>query len=121
MTAAPATSIVREKQRGTLILLLNSPLRPWSIYAGKLIGSLGFVLLLLLTTGTALLTTSRSTLTALSTLSTRSGRSLGSDWTLHTCLATWTAWSGHTLWTGWPRHRWWQMIDDFGQFVDGIS
>ena len=41
--------IVREKQRGTLILLLNSPLRPWSIYAGKLIGSLGFVLLLLLT------------------------------------------------------------------------
>ena len=47
--AFPATSIVREKQRGTLILLLNSPLRPWSIYAGKLIGSLGFVLLLLLT------------------------------------------------------------------------
>jgi len=47
--AFPATSIVREKQRGTLILLLNSPLRPWSIYAGKLAGSLGFVLLLLLT------------------------------------------------------------------------
>jgi len=47
--AFPATSIVREKQRGTLILLLNSPLRPWSIYLGKLAGSLGFVLLLLLT------------------------------------------------------------------------
>lgn len=46
--AFPATSIVREKQRGTLILLLNSPLRPWSIYLGKLAGSLGFVLLLLL-------------------------------------------------------------------------
>lgn len=47
--AFPATSMVREKQRGTLVLLLNSPLRPWSIYFGKLIGSLGFVLLLLLT------------------------------------------------------------------------
>lgn len=47
--AFPATSIVHEKQRGTLVLLLNSPLRPWSIYFGKLIGSLGFVLLLLLT------------------------------------------------------------------------
>lgn len=47
--AFPATSIVREKQRGTLILLLNSPLRSWSIYFGKLIGSLGLVVLLLLT------------------------------------------------------------------------
>jgi ABC-type transport system involved in multi-copper enzyme maturation permease subunit len=47
--AFPATSIVREKRQGTLVLLLNSPLRPWSIYAGKLAGSLGFVLLLLLT------------------------------------------------------------------------
>jgi len=47
--AFPATSIVREKQRGTLVLLLNSLLTPCSIYVGKLAGSLGFVLLLLLT------------------------------------------------------------------------
>ena len=43
----PATSIVREQRSGTLALLLNSPLRPSSIYLGKLIGSLGFALLLL--------------------------------------------------------------------------
>lgn len=43
----PATSIVREKQQGTLALLLNSPLSSWSIAAGKLVGSLGFVLLLM--------------------------------------------------------------------------
>lgn len=43
----PATSIVRERQLGTLALLLNSPMNRYSIYAGKLIGSLGFVLLLL--------------------------------------------------------------------------
>jgi ABC-type transport system involved in multi-copper enzyme maturation permease subunit len=47
--AFPATSMVREKRQGTLALLLNSPLTPWSIYAGKLVGCLGFVLLLLIT------------------------------------------------------------------------
>lgn len=45
--AFPATSIVREKNRGTLALLFNSPMSAWSIYYGKLAGSLGFVLLLL--------------------------------------------------------------------------
>ena len=43
--AFPATTIVREKNRGTLALLLNSPLSPWAIYFGKLTGVLGFVLL----------------------------------------------------------------------------
>src|SRR5881394_1619048 len=45
--AFPATAIVREKIKGTLALLLNSPLRPWSIYLGKLGGSLGFTAVLL--------------------------------------------------------------------------
>ena len=44
----PATSIVHERMRGTLELLLNSPLRPVSIYFGKLLAVLAFVLLLLL-------------------------------------------------------------------------
>lgn len=48
--AFPATAIVREKVGGTLALLLNSPLSPWSIYLGKLGGALGFTLLLLLMT-----------------------------------------------------------------------
>ena len=43
----PATSIVREAQQRTLELLLNSPMRRWSIVIGKLIGVLGFILLLL--------------------------------------------------------------------------
>ncbi|MCH2123654.1 MAG: ABC transporter permease subunit [Pirellulaceae bacterium] len=43
----PATSIVREKNRGTLMLLLTSPMSPWAIYFGKLFGAMGFVLLLL--------------------------------------------------------------------------
>ena len=43
--AFPATTIVREKNRGTLALLLNSPLSPWSIYFGKLMGVLAFVML----------------------------------------------------------------------------
>ncbi len=43
----PATSIVRERIGGTLPLLLNSGLGPFSIVGGKLIGSVGFVLLLL--------------------------------------------------------------------------
>ncbi len=45
--AFPATSLVREKNQGTLALLLNSPLRPWSIYLGKLGGVLGFTAILL--------------------------------------------------------------------------
>ena len=44
--AFPATSMVREKRRGTLALLLNSPMKPWSIYGGKLVANLGFVVLL---------------------------------------------------------------------------
>ena len=43
----PATSIVREKNRGTLPLLLNTLLSRWSIYLGKLGGVLGFALVLL--------------------------------------------------------------------------
>ncbi|HUG92632.1 MAG TPA: ABC transporter permease, partial [Planctomycetaceae bacterium] len=42
----PAATIVREKNQGTLALLLNSPLSPLSIYFGKLVGTLGFTLLL---------------------------------------------------------------------------
>jgi ABC-type transport system involved in multi-copper enzyme maturation permease subunit len=48
--AFPATSLVREKIQGTLALLLNSPLRPWSIYVGKLGGVLGFAATLLVMT-----------------------------------------------------------------------
>ncbi len=44
----PATSIVREKNQGTLALLFNTPLSALSIYLGKLIGSLGFLCVLLL-------------------------------------------------------------------------
>ncbi len=51
--AFPATSIVREKIKGTLALLLNSPLRPWSIYVGKLGGVLGFTAILLVMTAPA--------------------------------------------------------------------
>lgn len=45
--AFPATSLVRERVQGTLALLLNTPLRPWSIYFGKLFGILGLVAVLL--------------------------------------------------------------------------
>jgi ABC-type transport system involved in multi-copper enzyme maturation permease subunit len=45
--ALPATALVREKVKGTLALLLNSPLRPWSIYVGKLVAVLGFTAVLL--------------------------------------------------------------------------
>jgi ABC-type transport system involved in multi-copper enzyme maturation permease subunit len=48
--AFPATTLVREKIKGTLELLLNSPMRPWSIYVGKLGGVLGFTAILLLMT-----------------------------------------------------------------------
>ena len=44
----PANSIVREKNQGTLELLLNSTMGPLRIYIGKLVGVLGFVLLLLM-------------------------------------------------------------------------
>ncbi|QEF97966.1 ABC-2 family transporter protein [Stieleria maiorica] len=46
--AFPATSIVNEKNAGTLSLLLNSPLSPLSIYLGKLAGVLLFAMLVLL-------------------------------------------------------------------------
>jgi ABC-type transport system involved in multi-copper enzyme maturation permease subunit len=48
--AFPATTLVREKIKGTLELLLNSPMRPWSIYLGKLGGVLGFTAVLLVMT-----------------------------------------------------------------------
>jgi ABC-type transport system involved in multi-copper enzyme maturation permease subunit len=48
--AFPATSLVREKVKGTLALLLNSPMRPWSIYLGKLGGVLGVAAVLLIMT-----------------------------------------------------------------------
>ena len=51
--AFPATSLVREKMKGTLALLLNSPMTPWSIYIGKLGGVLGFTLILLVMTAPA--------------------------------------------------------------------
>ena len=37
----PATSIVRERNSGTLALLLNTPLGAWRIFLGKLLGVLG--------------------------------------------------------------------------------
>ena len=43
----PAASIVRERQQRTLLLLLHSPLSAWSIYVGKLVATLGFVLVLI--------------------------------------------------------------------------
>ncbi len=43
----PATSIVRERASGTLALLLNSPMNALSIYLGKVVAFLAFVLLLL--------------------------------------------------------------------------
>ncbi|MFM7150818.1 MAG: ABC transporter permease, partial [Gemmataceae bacterium] len=45
--AFPATSLVREKIKGTLVLLLNSPMPAWSIYLGKLGGVLGITGVLL--------------------------------------------------------------------------
>lgn len=46
----PATSIVQEKRQNTLALLLNSPMSPVDIFAGKLIATLGLVSLLMLVT-----------------------------------------------------------------------
>ncbi len=48
--AFPAIAIVREKVRGTLALLLNSPMSASGIYLGKLGGVLGFTIILLLVT-----------------------------------------------------------------------
>jgi ABC-type transport system involved in multi-copper enzyme maturation permease subunit len=48
--AFPATTLVREKVKGTLALLLNSPMSAWSIYLGKLGGVIGFTALLLVMT-----------------------------------------------------------------------
>ncbi len=45
--AFPATTIVRERLKGTMALLLNSPMGAGSIYLGKMLGVLGFVVLLL--------------------------------------------------------------------------
>lgn len=41
----PATTIVRERQQGTLALLLNSLMTNWSIYFGKLVGSVVCILM----------------------------------------------------------------------------
>jgi ABC-type transport system involved in multi-copper enzyme maturation permease subunit len=43
----PATNVVRERNSGTLALLLNTPLGPWRIYFGKLIGILALAGLIL--------------------------------------------------------------------------
>jgi ABC-type transport system involved in multi-copper enzyme maturation permease subunit len=48
--AYPATALVREKVRGTLALLLNTPMSAVGIYLGKLGGVLGFTAILLLMT-----------------------------------------------------------------------
>ena len=50
LPAFPAAAIVRERVRGTLALLLNSPIPPSAIYIGKLGGVLGFTCVLLLMT-----------------------------------------------------------------------
>lgn len=47
--AFPAVSFIQEKNKGTLALLLNSPLSSSTIFAGKLTGGLLFAVLLLLT------------------------------------------------------------------------
>lgn len=43
----PATSLVKERNRGTLALLLNTPLGPWKIFSGKLLASWGLAVLML--------------------------------------------------------------------------
>jgi len=43
----PATSLVRERNSGTLALLLNSPLGRWRIYTGKLAATFGLAMLML--------------------------------------------------------------------------
>jgi ABC-type transport system involved in multi-copper enzyme maturation permease subunit len=51
--AFPATALVRERVRGTLALLLNSPMSAWAIYLGKLTSVVGFTALLLVATAPA--------------------------------------------------------------------
>lgn len=46
--AFPAMSVVRERQQGTLRLLLTSPMTPGAILTGKIAGALGFIFLLIL-------------------------------------------------------------------------
>jgi ABC-type transport system involved in multi-copper enzyme maturation permease subunit len=46
--AFPAVNLVRERQQGTLALLLNSPMSPAAILTGKIIASMGLVLTLVL-------------------------------------------------------------------------
>jgi len=48
--AFPATSIVRERTQGTLLLLFNSPISGAGIYAGKFLGVLAFAALMFSTT-----------------------------------------------------------------------
>lgn len=43
--AYPATTLVRDRLRGTLTLLFHTPMPGWSIYFGKLAGTLGFAIL----------------------------------------------------------------------------
>ncbi len=43
----PATSLVRERNAGTLALLLNTPLGLWKIYSGKLLAVFGLASLML--------------------------------------------------------------------------
>ena len=50
LPAFPAAAIVRERVRGTLALLLNSPMTPAAIYGGKFGGAIGFTFILLLLT-----------------------------------------------------------------------
>ncbi len=50
LPAFPAAAIIRERVGGTLALLLNSPMSPATIYAGKLTAALGFTAILLVLT-----------------------------------------------------------------------
>ncbi len=44
----PATSLVKERNAGTLALLLNTPLGPWKIFSGKLIATFSLAMLMLI-------------------------------------------------------------------------
>ena len=44
--AFPATAIVSERKKGTLVLMLNSPTPPWVVYIGKLLANVILGLLL---------------------------------------------------------------------------
>jgi ABC-type transport system involved in multi-copper enzyme maturation permease subunit len=50
LPAFPAAAIVRERVRGTLALLLNTPMSPAAIYGGKFGGAMGFTIILLVLT-----------------------------------------------------------------------